>query len=96
MADSSATRTVTILNKAGLHARPSLAIAQAVRRSQSKVEVSARRQTVNAGDILQLLSLGAAQGTELTLSAIGPDAEEVLNQLVDLFTSRFGMNGEPD
>ena len=91
-----ATRKVTVLNPAGLHARPSLAVVQAVRRSQSKVEVRTPRQAVDAGDILQLLGLGAVQGTELVLSATGPDAESVLDQLVQLFASRFGLCGEPD
>jgi phosphotransferase system HPr (HPr) family protein len=96
MFDGSATRKVVVLNPAGLHARPSLAVVQTVRRCQSKVEVRTPRQSVDAGDILQLLGLGAAQGTELVLSASGPDAEEVLNQLVDLFANRFGLCGEPD
>ena len=65
-------------------------------RSKSKVEIRTPRQTVDAGDILQLLGLGAAQGTELVLSATGPDAEEVLDRLADLFANRFGLCGEPD
>jgi phosphocarrier protein HPr len=96
MVNKSATRTVVVLNPAGLHARPSLAVMQAVRKSKSKVEIRTPRQTVDAGEILQLLSLGATQGTELTLSAVGPDAEEVLQQLADLFADKFGLCGEPD
>jgi len=95
MSDHSATRKVTVLNPAGLHARPSLAVVQTVRRSQSKVHVRTPRQTVDAGDILQILGLGATQGTELVFSAAGPDADQVLNQLADLFTNRFGLDGEP-
>ena len=47
--------------------------------------------TVDARDILQLLSLGAVQGTELTFTATGPDADEVLDELAELFASRFGL-----
>ena len=36
-----------------------------------------------------LLSLGAAQGTKLVLSASGPQAEEVLDALVHLFDVEF-------
>jgi phosphotransferase system HPr (HPr) family protein len=74
-----------------LHARPSLAVSQTVRASKSKVEIRAPRQTVDAGEILQLLSLGATRGTELVLSATGPDAEQVLDRLVDQFTNCFGL-----
>ena len=96
MSEKSAMRKVTVLNPAGLHARPSLAVVETVRRSESKVEVRTARQTVNAADILQLLGLGAAQGTELVFSASGPDAEQVLDTLADLFTNRFGLCGDPD
>ncbi len=96
MVSPSATRKVTVLNPAGLHARPSLAIVQTVKGSKSKVEARTARQTIDAGDILQILGLGAVQGTELTFSAIGPDAEQVLDTIVDLFTNRFGLCGDPD
>jgi len=69
---------------------------QTVRASQSKVEVQAPRETVNAGDILQLLGLGAVQGTKLTFTATGPDAQQVLDTLADLFEHRFGLCGDPD
>jgi phosphotransferase system HPr (HPr) family protein len=91
MASRSATRNVVVLNPAGLHARPSLAIVQTVRGSKSKVEIRSPRQTVDAGDILQVLSLGAENGTKLVLSATGPDADAVLDQLVELFANQFGV-----
>jgi phosphocarrier protein HPr len=94
MVKHSATRKVTILNPAGLHARPSLAVVQTVRRSKSKVEIHRPGEIVDAGDILQLLGMGANQGTELVFNATGPDAEEVLNQLAELFAGRFGLCGD--
>jgi phosphocarrier protein len=96
MVNNTATRTVKVQNSAGLHARPSLAIVQAVRGSKSTVEITTPSQTINAGDILQILGLGATQGTELVLSANGPDAETILNKLVDLFNNCFGVGGEPE
>ena len=91
MANNSATRKVVVLNPAGLHARPSLAVSQTVRASKSKVEIHAPRQTVDAAEILQLLSLGITQGTELVLSATGSDAEQVLDALTDQFANCFGL-----
>jgi phosphocarrier protein HPr len=87
----SATRKVVVLNPAGLHARPSLAVSQTVRKSKSKVEIQTSRETVDAADILQLLSLGAVQGTELTFTAVGPDADRVLDLLAEQFTHGFGL-----
>jgi phosphotransferase system HPr (HPr) family protein len=91
MVNNSATRHVIIQNPAGLHARPSLAVSKTVRASKSKVEIRTSRQTVDAAEILQLLSLGATRGTELVLSATGPDAEQVLDALVDQFDNCFGL-----
>jgi phosphotransferase system HPr (HPr) family protein len=91
--NNSATRKVVVINPAGLHARPSLAVSQTVRASKSQVEIRAPRQTVNAADVLQLLSLGAARGTELVLSAAGPDAEQVLDSLAQQFADGFGLCG---
>ena len=91
-----ATRRVLVSRPVGLHARPCLAIATAVRRFQSKVTLRTDRGSADGGEVLQLLSLGAAQGTEILLSASGPDAEQVLDELVDLFDTDFGLHDEPD
>jgi phosphotransferase system HPr (HPr) family protein len=91
MVKNSATRKVVVMNPAGLHARPSLAISKTVKASKSKVEIRTPHQTIDAGEILQLLSLGATQGTELTLTANGPDAEQVLDSLVQQFTNCFDV-----
>jgi len=47
------------------------------------------REVASAARILELMSLGAAQGTELTLSAEGPDAEQALEALATLFAHEF-------
>jgi phosphotransferase system HPr (HPr) family protein len=91
MVSDTVTRKVVVQNPAGLHARPSLAISQTVKKSRSRVTIQNKTQTVDAGDILQLLSLGAAYGTELTLTATGPDAAEVLESLARQFADRFGL-----
>lgn len=91
MAGNTATRKVVVLNPAGLHARPSMAITKTVRGSQSRVQIQFARQAIDASDILQVLGLGAPQGTELVLRATGPDAESVLDRLAGMFEDRFGV-----
>ena len=92
MCDQTAIREVVVQRPAGLHARPSLIIAQTVQRSRSQVTVQSGTDQADAGSVLQLLSLGAAQGRHLTLSAQGPDAEHVLDELATLFAGDFGMH----
>jgi phosphotransferase system HPr-like phosphotransfer protein len=48
---------------------------------------------VDASDVVELLSLGAGQGTELVLAAKGADAEATLDALVQLFDNDFGLSG---
>lgn len=85
----SAKRTVIVSNPAGLHARPSAAIAQAVRRFKSKVRIGSRNEVVDASSILELLTLGAKQGSELVLTAKGPDAEQVLDAVVEELAKHY-------
>ena len=85
----SAKRTVIVTNPAGLHARPSAAISAAVRRFTSQVQIRSRNQVVDAGSILELLTLGAKQGSELVLTAKGPDAEQVLDAVVQEFSKHY-------
>jgi phosphotransferase system HPr (HPr) family protein len=84
-------RTVVISRPSGLHARPCLAIVNTVRRFKSKVQLRRGEETVDADQILQLMALGAPQGTELVLTADGPDADEVLDVLERLFADNFGL-----
>jgi len=91
MTAPSATRRLTLLHVGGLHARPSLAIVKTVQQFHCEVRLRAGNQESDAGEILQLLSMGVPQGAEITLSAQGPDAEEVLDALVRLFADDFGM-----
>jgi phosphocarrier protein HPr len=82
MSARSASRSVIVTNPAGLHARPAAAIVKAVQRFKSKVEIHKQNEVVDAGDILELMTLSAAKGTELLLRAKGPDAEQVLDAVV--------------
>ncbi len=88
----SATRRVVVTHPPGIHARPSLAIVKTVRRFRSKVRIRAGDQEADAREILEVMSLGVPCGTELILSAEGPDAESVLDVLAQLFAENFGLS----
>jgi phosphotransferase system HPr (HPr) family protein len=87
-------RSVTVANPEGVHARVAMLLAQTVRQFHSKVALVKERHRVDGTDVLQILSLGAAEGEQLQLEAVGPDAEAALEALVRLFTSKFGENAE--
>jgi phosphotransferase system HPr (HPr) family protein len=74
---------VRIANLQGLHIRPATAFVELARRFQSNIFVTKEGQRVDAKlSPLELLLLGALQGTELNLEVSGPDAHEALPALV--------------
>jgi phosphocarrier protein len=83
-------RELPILNKKGLHARASAKFVQTVERFEADVTVTRCGETVGGRSIMGLLTLGAAQGTTITVVVRGEDAKECLRALSDLVANRFG------
>ena len=80
-------RKVAVASSGGLHARPANLFVQAAARQPVAVLISVGdRKPVPAKSILSVLSLGAVQGTEVTLSAEGEHAEESLTALAELLS----------
>lgn len=85
-----AERTVTILNMLGLHVRPSAEFAGTASKYLSRVSVIKDGQAVNAKSSIDLLTLAAVAGTQLTLRAEGDDAQQAVDALVGLIEKKFG------
>ena len=85
----SLTRTVKITNRHGLHARPAVVIVKTAQKHDAQVTIRRGNQAADATSIFDLLSLGAAQGTELVLEAKGRQAQEVIEALGQLFDAEF-------
>lgn len=83
-------RRLLIVNKKGLHARASAKFVQVVDQFDATVTVSRAGETVGGRSIMGLLTLGAAKGTTITVTAEGPDAEDSLAAIETLVASRFG------
>ncbi|WP_430591588.1 HPr family phosphocarrier protein [Humidisolicoccus flavus] len=77
-----AERTVTVASAQGLHARPASLFTQAAAKVGVPVTITKGEKTVNAASILSVISLGVAQGDEVTIAADGEDS--VLDELVQL------------
>ncbi|NJM50396.1 MAG: HPr family phosphocarrier protein [Sphingomonadales bacterium] len=85
-------KTVTIVNDRGLHARASAKFVTFVARMPAGlyVEVEKDGQSVTGSSIMGLMMLGAAKGSEITISVDGPEAEMALEKLVGLVVDGFG------
>jgi phosphocarrier protein HPr len=83
-------RELPIINRRGLHARASAKFVQTVERFDADVTVTRCGETVGGRSIMGLLTLAAAQGTTITVTAKGPDASACLQAIDDLLANRFG------
>lgn len=83
-------RRLLIVNRKGLHARASAKFVQTVERHDAIVTVTRSGETVGGRSIMGLLTLGAAKGTTILVTAEGPDAQASLDALEALIADRFG------
>ncbi|KAB8180011.1 HPr family phosphocarrier protein [Microbispora catharanthi] len=93
-------RTVAVASRSGLHARPAKIFVEAAARQAVPVRIRVGDgKVVPANSMLGVLTLGAGHGTEVTLEADGPGAEEALAALADLLSRDLdaeGAEGAPD
>jgi phosphocarrier protein HPr len=85
-----AERSVQIVNKHGLHARPAAEMVKAASKFKSDITISRDDLEVNGKSIMGVMMLAAEYGASITLKATGPDADDALDALSALVASRFG------
>ncbi|MEW6414188.1 MAG: HPr family phosphocarrier protein [Pseudomonadota bacterium] len=83
-------RDIEIVNKLGLHARPSARLTQLASTFKSNVHLSRNGRRVNAKSIMGVMMLAAAKGATVTLETEGEDEVEAMNALAGLIESGFG------
>jgi phosphocarrier protein len=82
-------KEITILNRLGVHARPSAMFVRVASRFRCEIWVSKEGEEINGKSIMGLMMLAAGQGSKLKVRAEGPDAAEAVRELEALVTSRF-------
>ena len=85
-------RSVTVRNSVGLHARPATFFVQKANSFKSAIWVEKEDCRVNAKSLLGVLSLGITKGTNITLIADGADEGAAIDSLAALINSEFGEN----
>ncbi len=83
-------RSVTVANKLGLHARAAARFVHLASRFQSRVKVSRGSQTLDGKSIMGILLLAASRGTVLMLSAEGEDEQAALDALCGFIETGSG------
>ncbi len=86
---------VTVLNRLGLHARPSAQLTRLAGKFRSEVWITGKGRRVNAKSIMGVMMLAAGRGTRLEVEAHGHDEVEALAAICAMFASAFDEDKEP-
>jgi phosphocarrier protein len=83
-------RSVQIVNKNGLHARPAAEVVKTAAKFKSEITIVRDDLEVNGKSIMGVMMLAAEFGSTLTIRAHGPDAQQAVDAIADLIAQKFG------
>jgi phosphocarrier protein HPr len=85
-----AERSVQIVNKNGLHARPAAEIVKTAAKFTSDIIIVRDELEVNGKSIMGVMMLAAECGSTVTLRASGPDESAAVEAIAKLISGKFG------
>ncbi|MCH4886447.1 HPr family phosphocarrier protein [Acidaminobacter sp. JC074] len=74
-------KTIKIINKTGLHARPVTHFVNACKAYDAEIYLQKGDRKVKGDSIISIMSLGVGYEDELTVSASGQQAEKAVEEL---------------
>ena len=83
-------RSVQIVNRNGLHARPAAEVVKTAAKFKSEITIVRDDLEVNGKSIMGVMMLAAEFGATLTIRANGPDAQQAVDAIADLVAQKFG------
>lgn len=83
-------RTVEIVNKNGLHARPAAEIVKLSSKFKSEITIVRDDLEVNGKSIMGVMMLAAEFGSNIVVRATGDDAEQAIDAIANLVAAKFG------
>ncbi len=82
-------KEVTVLNRKGIHARPSALLVEAANSVKSSVELIKDGQVANAKSIMSIMTLVMLYQNKVTIRTNGPDEQEAMDAVSKVFTLLF-------
>jgi phosphocarrier protein HPr len=83
-------RSVTVVNRLGMHARAAAKFVHLATRFQAHIRVARDARQMDGKSIMGILLLAAACGSTITITADGADEDSAVQALTDLVASGFG------
>ncbi|EPB0481682.1 PTS phosphocarrier protein NPr [Providencia stuartii] len=82
--------TITLKNRLGMHARPAMLLYELVKKFNSKVILRNNNQIeAEADSVIAMLMLDSEQGSTIDIEVSGPDEDQALSAIINLFKSGF-------
>ncbi|MEQ5675081.1 PTS phosphocarrier protein NPr [Providencia stuartii] len=82
--------TITLKNRLGMHARPAMLLYELVKKFNSKVILRNNNQIeAKADSVIAMLMLDSEQGSTIDIEVSGPDEDQALSAIINLFESGF-------
>lgn len=75
--------------------RPAYLFAEAARKFESKIELIRNDIRIDGKSVLSVMTLGASEGSQVTIEATGSDAEIAIDILQKLLSSGFSSDPQP-
>ena len=82
-------KELTIINRLGLHARPSAMFVKTASRFKCEIWVEKDGERVNGKSIMGLMMLAAGQGSKLLITCEGADGEKALAEIEEIVRRKF-------
>ncbi|MEE8320812.1 MAG: HPr family phosphocarrier protein [Gammaproteobacteria bacterium] len=85
-------KTITIINKLGLHARAAAKFVQVASGFYCEINIHFAGKDVSGKSIMGVMMLAAGKGSDIEIIASGADEDEAINSMEQLIQDRFGEN----
>ena len=79
------TQEITLKNEEGLHARPATEIAKNASKYSCDIKFDINGKEYNAKSVLNIMSAGIKNNTQIKIICDGLDEEDALGEIVELF-----------
>lgn len=83
-------KTFTIINQMGLHARPAALLVQSVQHLDCEVAIEKDGTRVDGKSIMGVMMLAAECGSEIHVTSRGPDAIRAIEEIERVVNTKFG------
>ena len=83
--------TATVQDRKGLRLTPSAKVVRCAQQFKSQITLCHDCKEADACSILQILTLGAGFGSEVEITASGPDESEAIDRIVEAFSDGAGI-----